>query len=112
MTDLRDQLRQAVTVEERAAAIKALVLEVRGADGDPSVLHALLSTIEEAERFAPALLLGVVAAMVPDGTRMEVRVSPWGGQQRAVARVAPMAEDDMAVHPECAVALAILEARG
>lgn len=108
MTALRDQLRQAVSVEQRCEAMFDLV---GASDLDKDVKKRLWDLIDEAEegKLPAAILTGVVLAMVPEGSEYRFWCLHEGAlvTMMAMSDGAPMREVK-AAHPECAIALALL----
>lgn len=108
MTDLRDQLRQAATIEERCEAVNNFVGTRDLTINEARKLYDIIDLISVGILPA-ALLLGVVAAMVPEEHSLGISV-PCDADSCAIVRGARYGCGD-ARSPECAMAIAILEAK-
>lgn len=115
MADLRTSLRQAVTVDERCRAVDRMNLDLHIAGKVPLGSYTdNVQAVQLARRCqSGALLLGVVVGMVPDGWSLGFDVVATGvGPDRSIASLSghDTVYERAARHPECAIALAVLDA--
>lgn len=115
-TDLRTLLRTAETVEQRCAAITATIGHVLpdGPRDSPDynarvTLYLLVERVRIGE-LPPAILLGVVAAMVPSDVSWSIEKGYFGPFAEIETATDTYRQQYTAKHPECALALAILDA--
>lgn len=107
MGDLRTMLREARTVEQRARAIGQMNHDLYAARKITWQVYADNYQIVEMvlrRNGSPAILLGAVMAMLPDGERFSLSVRG----DFASSRVTPPMADHVAHHVECSLALAAL----